>query len=153
MQRPRLSGDRVDSRWWYWIVAAPAVFAFWVVTVAWVALAIWVESDIAVWAPGNDPVTQSASISLTVFGVPLVVLVAILPLAVFQDTRAIDCASVEWSPPGSIYALLSLCSWLVGVAMRLLFVYLSIAIIAGSATSVVVALYYLWQRHEHVGVP
>src|SRR6056297_3214257 len=153
MQRPRLSGDRVDSRWWYWIAAIPTVFGFWLVTVAWVAFAIWLEPGLLNTSGGDGPLVQAARISLVAVGVPIVVLVAIFPLAVFQDTHAIDTAAVEWAPPGSTYALLALGGWLVGGGVGLLLVDLSMGIIAGFAASVPFALYYLQQRHERLGVP
>ncbi|WP_327050677.1 hypothetical protein [Halomicrococcus gelatinilyticus] len=151
MQRPRLSGDRVDSRWWYWIAAIPAVFGFWLVTVAWVALAIWLEPGLLDTAGGDGPLAQAARISLVAVGVPLVVLTAIFPFAVFQDTQAIDRAGVEWEPPSGTYAAVALVGLLVlavaGVSD------ISIGVISGFAVSVPFALYYLQQRHERLGVP
>ncbi|RBI63108.1 hypothetical protein DMJ13_00685 [halophilic archaeon] len=154
MQRPRLEGDRVGSRWWYWIAAIPTVFAFWLVTVAWVALAISLEPGL-LDGPGfgDDPISNAAVISLVAVGVPFVALTAIFPLAVFQDSHAIDRAAVEWEPPGGSYALLALGGWLVGGAVGVILVDLSMAIIAGFAASVPFAVYYLERRHEHLGVP
>jgi len=151
MQRPRLSGDRVDSRWWYWIAAIPAVFGFWLVTVAWVAFAIWLEPGLLDTAGGDGPLAQAARISLVAVGVPLVVLTAIFPFAVFQDTQAIDRAGVEWEPPSGTYAAVALVGLLVlavaGVSD------ISVGVISGFAVSVPFALYYLQQRHERLGVP
>ena len=151
MQRPRLSGDRVDSRWWYWIAAVPTVFAFWMVTVAWVAIAISLEPGLLDSGLGNDPLTQAARISLVAVGVPFVVLTAIFPFAVFQDTQAIDRAGVEWEPPSSTYAAIALFGLLVLAVAGVSDV--SVGVISGLVASVPFALYYLQQRHERLGVP
>ncbi|WP_227375172.1 hypothetical protein [Haladaptatus halobius] len=149
MQRPKLSGDRVNSRWWYWIAAVPTVFAFWLVTVAWVAFAIWLEPNL-LYGPSN-PLVHSALVSLAAMGIPFAVLIAIFPLAVFQDTVAINRAEAGWEPSSRNYALVALLG-LVALA-GLAFADLSLAVIVGFVLSVPFSLYYLRERHEHVGVP
>ncbi|WP_458188842.1 hypothetical protein [Haladaptatus sp. NG-WS-4] len=156
MQRPRLSGDRVNSRWWYWIAAVPTVFVFWLVTVAWVAFAISMEPGL--FGIGDDSravrlfvaLPRAATVSLVAVGVPFVVLTALFPFAVFQDTQAISRAEAGWEPSGN-YALVALLGVvaLAGLALS----DLSLAVIVGFVLSVPFSLYYLWLRHDRLGVP
>ncbi|WP_227352934.1 hypothetical protein [Haladaptatus salinisoli] len=156
MQRPKLSGDRVNSRWWYWIAAVPTVFAFWLVTVAWVAFAISVDPGLV--GESGPPfvvrlflaLPQATLVSLVAVGIPFVVLTALFPFAVFQDTQAINRAELDWEPSGN-YALVALVGLvaLAGLALT----DLSLAVIVGFVLSVPFSLYYLRKRHEHVGVP
>ncbi|WP_458207550.1 hypothetical protein [Haladaptatus sp. NG-SE-30] len=149
MQRPKLSGDRVNSRWWYWIAAVPTVFVFWVVTVVWVAFAISMEPGLLAGS-GDSPLTRAAAVSLVAVGVPFVVLTAFFPLAVFQDTQAISRAEAGWEPSGN-YALVALLGLVVLAGLALSD--LSLAVITGFVVSVPFSVYYLWLRHEHLGVP
>lgn len=152
MQRPNLSGDRVNSRWWYWIAAVPAVFVFWVVTVAWVAFAISLEPNLFSLT-GNSPVIHAALVSLVAVGIPFAVLILMFPFAVFQDTQAIRRAEPGWEPPSGNYALVGLFGLVCAVVVGFLTSDLSMAVIVGFVLSVPFALYYLRERHENLGVP
>jgi hypothetical protein len=152
MQRPKLSGDRVGTRWWYWIAAVPTVFAFWLVTVAWVAFAIWMDPALTVFPGPDDPLRNAVFMSLVAVGVPFVVLTAMLPMAVLQDVAAIGRADVGWEPPGS-YAAVALAGWVLGGLVGLLTTNPFLALIVGFTASVPFALYYLRLRHRHIGVP
>ncbi len=151
MQRPRLSGDRVNSRWWYWVAAVPIVFAFWLVTVAWVAFAIEMGPNL-LFGPAN-PLEHAVLVSLTAMGIPFAVLIAILPLAVFQDAVAINRAETGWEPPTRNFALAGLLGLISTGIVGVLTIDISLAIIVGFVLSVPFALYYLRERHENLGVP
>ncbi|GKZ14825.1 hypothetical protein BG842_26375 [Haladaptatus sp. W1] len=152
MQRPKLSGDRVQSRWWYWIAAVPVVFVFWVVTVAWVAFAISLEPNILP-STYDSPIVHAALVSLVAVGIPFAVLIAVFPFAVFQDTQAIHRAEQGWEPPSGNYALTGLLGLAAAVVVWLLTSDISSAVIAGFVLSVPFALYYLRERHDNLGVP
>ncbi|WP_435156061.1 hypothetical protein [Haladaptatus sp. DFWS20] len=159
MKRPRLSGDRVESRWWYWIAAVPVVVAFWLVTVAWVAFAMSVDPSFV----GDSPppflvrlliaTPHATVVSLVAVGIPFAILIAILPLAVFQDTVAINRSETGWEPSSRNFALAGLFGLVSAVVVGVLTIDLSLAIIAGIILSVPLALYYLRERHEKLGVP
>ncbi len=152
MQHPQLSGDRVRSRWWYWIAAVPVVFVFWLVTVAWVTFAILLEPSV-LSATGDSPVVHAASVSLVAVGIPFAVLTVMFPFAVFQDTQAIHRAEPGWEPPSGNYALVGLLGLVAAVIGGLLTQSFSIAVITGLVLSVPFALYYLRERHDNLGVP
>jgi hypothetical protein len=152
MQRPHLSGDRVQSRWWYWIAAVPVVFVFWLVTVAWVTFAILLEPTV-LSSTGDSPVVHAASVSLVAVGIPFAVLTVMFPFAVFQDTQAVLRAEPGWEPPSGNYALTGLLGLVGAVVSGLLTRSLSIAVITGFVLSVPFALYYLRERHDNLGVP
>lgn len=132
--RPPIEGAvAVDSRWWYWIAALPVVVAVWLVTFAWVALAVATEFGAGLLA--GDPVPVAFSLSVLVAGVPLAVVGGMLPVATYMDTRAVVAAGVDWRPSPARWAAAG----------------------AGSLLSLVgapaFACYYLYRRHRHLGVP
>ncbi|WP_266079553.1 hypothetical protein [Haladaptatus caseinilyticus] len=159
MRRPQLSGDRVQSRWWYWIAAVPIVFVFWLVTVAWVAFAMSIDpSFVGDSAPSFFvrllvAIPHATVVSLVAVGIPFAVLIAILPLAVFQDTVAINRAETGWEPSSRNFALSGLLGLIAAVVVGIFTIDISLAIIAGFVLSVPFALYYLRERHEKLGVP
>lgn len=153
--RRRLAHERVDSRWWYWVAAVPAVFAFWVVAVAWVTVAVGI-------GPLSDPspVAQAAEISLVAFGVPFVALTAAFPFAVYADATAILDADVDWRPArapltataavGPLVAVVALLFGLTTDGAVLLPLW---AVVIGFLLTVPVAAVYLYRRHHRLGVP
>ncbi|WP_049969116.1 hypothetical protein [Haladaptatus cibarius] len=151
MRRPQLSGDRVQSRWWYWIAAVPIVFGFWLVTVAWVAFAISMEPDL-LFGPDN-PLEHALLVSMAAMGIPFAILIVILPLAVFQDTVAINRAETGWEPSSQNFALAGLLGVVSAILVGVLTIDISLALVAGFALSVPLALYYLRERHQNLGVP
>lgn len=152
MQRPQLSGDRVRSRWWYWIAAVPVVFVFWLVTVAWVTFAILLEPSLLSFT-SDSPVVHAVSVSLVAVGIPFAVLTVVFPFAVFQDTQAIHRAESGWEPPSGNYSLLGLLGLVAAVTVGILMQSFSIAVITGLVLSVPFALFYLRERHDNLGVP
>jgi len=148
-------GSRVDSRWWYWIAATPAVFVFWLVAVAWVAVAVSLGP-----LGGPDPVGRAGSVSLVAFGGPFLVLVAVFPFAVFADATAVLRADVEWAVGrtgvtvgAAIGPLATVAAWAVDLLGDGAFDWLGWAVALGFVLTVPVAGWYLYRRHEHLGVP
>jgi hypothetical protein len=152
--RRRLAHDRVDTRWWYWVAAVPAVFAFWVVAVAWVTVAVSL-------GPLADPrpVAQAAEISLVAFGGPFLALTGVFPFAVYADASAVLEADVEWRPArtpltgaAAVGPLVAAGAVAVGLAMGDAALAPLWATVLGFLLTVPVAAYYLYERHENLGV-
>jgi len=153
--RRRLAHERVDTRWWYWVAAVPAAFAFWLVAVAWVTVAVALGP-----LAGPSPVAQAAEISLVAFGAPFLALTAVFPFAVFEDASAICEADVGWRPPrvpltgaaavGPLVSAAAVLYGLLGTSSVLAPVW---AILLGFLLTVPVAAYYLYHRHDRLGVP
>jgi hypothetical protein len=127
-----LPGLRPDSRWWYWIAAVPVYFVLsmllafggFLLVVAGVALDIPFGLVIPI-------------VIVALIGLPGTVLSVMFPLATYADARAIAGADIEWTPDPILYGLLALTA----------------VLITAFVLSVPLALYYLYQRHRHVGTP
>lgn len=136
--------DVVDSRWWYWIVAYP------VVTLLFIPLAIifgligLVPAVVISPDPQPQPLLGVAFGLLgLIVGVLFLVLILVslavfvmLPVSLYMDSRAVSKAEYEWKPSPLLYGILGVLQFLVTPLIGL-----------------IVALYYLFRRHEHVGVP
>lgn len=145
----------VDSRWWYWIGAVPAAFGFWLLAVAWVAVAVGLGP-----LGGGNPLGRAAGVSLVVFLAPFLVLEAVFPFAVHADAAAIAAAAVDWRPARpwlTAAAAVGPAVTAVGIVVDLLenggFDWLGWAIVAGFVLTVPVAVGYLYRRHEALGQP
>lgn len=122
----------VDSRWWYWIAATPlyalasmlfGIFAFFLAMLG-----------------------MFADVHLTVFVFPLLFVVVLLPalvltflfpIAIYVDAKAVARSDLGWNPDPALYGLIALAG----------------VILTGFTVSVLLALYYLYQRHTFVGTP
>ncbi len=136
--------DVVDSRWWYWIVAYPVVTFLFIPLI--LIFGLIGLAPFVVISP--DP--QPQPLLGVVFGIVglimlLLILVLIfaslavfvmLPVALYMDARAVSRADYEWKPDPLLYGVLGVLQFLVTPLIGLL-----------------VALYYLYRRHEHVGIP
>ncbi|MFC3477724.1 hypothetical protein [Halobacterium litoreum] len=91
-----MSELRVDSRWWYWVAAVPVVTAFWLVSALWVAAVVLLVPEAA--ATSMNAVVSIPAVAL---GVPAVVVFLLLPLALLQDSRAVERAGGDWSELGA----------------------------------------------------
>lgn len=134
--------DVVDSRWWYWIVAYPVVTLLFVPFVV-ISSVVILSPFLAVGpeGPGGGAVVLALVgwmlLLLTVFLVVAVfVVVMMLPVALYFDARAVGLSHVDWEPDPILYAIGGLSQFVVTPLV-----------------AVAVALYYLYQRHEHVGIP
>lgn len=134
--------DVVDSRWWYWIVAYPVVALL-------IIPAILVLGGVALapfFAISPDPQPAvGVVVGLLGIAIALLLLVTLLaslavfvvfPVALYMDARVVSKADYEWKPDPVVYGLLGVLQFVVTPLIGLL-----------------VALYYLFRRHEHLGVP
>lgn len=129
----RLPSLTVDSHWWYWIAAVPVYFVlstlvgFGAFLLAVTGLAL--DSGVGVFV--------LFVVAFALIAIPGVVLSVMFPLATYADARAIAGAEIDWTPDPVLYGLIALAAVLV----------------TAFTLSVPLALYYLYQRHRHVGVP
>ncbi|MFB6072902.1 MAG: hypothetical protein ABEJ88_08035 [Halobacterium sp.] len=93
-----MSELRVESRWWYWVAAVPAITAFWVLSAAWVAVVVLVVPE----ATADTTSGAVVSIPAVALGVPALAAFLVLPLALLQDSRAVERAGGDWSAVGSL---------------------------------------------------
>lgn len=140
--------DAVDSRWWYWIAAYPIVLLL-VIPVAVVGLILFIV-PVAVVGPGADPGPGAGAgfgailvlVALLVVGLLVIIgllsfaLIVMLPVALYLDARAVAAADVDWQPDPFLYGLLGI-----------------LQLFVTPVIGIVVAAYYLYKRHVHVGVP
>lgn len=123
----------LDSRWWYWIAAVPVYFLLSVLLafVGFLSVVAGVALDIPLGL--FIPVV----LAFALIGLPGAVLSVMFPLATYADARAVAGADIEWTPDPILYGLLALAA----------------VLITAFVLSVPLALYYLYQRHRHVGTP
>jgi hypothetical protein len=88
------------------VAAVPAVVAVWALSFLWLALAATAEFGFA--GVGGDTVGVAFWLSLTVAGLPLAVVLVLLPLAVTKDARALAAADAPWRPDPRRWGLLAL---------------------------------------------
>ncbi len=125
----------VESRWWYWIAVVPIYFAVSFLlgglAFAVVFLGFWVDAGVAV--------SGAFLFALAAFflALPGLVLSVLFPVAVYVDARAVSESGADWHPDPALYGLVALAGVLV----------------TAFTVSVPLALYYLYRRHEAVGVP
>lgn len=77
----------MDSRWWYWVAAVPVVMAFWVASALWVAAVVLFVPEAGATATG-----AVVSIPAVALGLPALAAFVVLPLALLQDSRAVERA-------------------------------------------------------------
>lgn len=134
--------DAVDSRWWYWIVAYLVATVLFVPLVVVAVLAV--TAPLLLGGPGTEPVIGAplglfvVLFALLTFGIAVLafVVAVMLPVALYLDARQVARATVDWDPDPVVYGVLGLLQFVVTPVVGF-----------------VVALYYLYRRHEHVGVP
>lgn len=122
-----------DSRWWYWIAAVPVYFVL-SMLLAFGGF-LFVVVGVALDIPFGLFIL--VAIAFVLIGLPGAVLSVMFPLAIYADARAIAGADIEWTPDPILYGLLALAA----------------VLITAFVLSVPLALYYLYQRHHHVGTP
>ncbi|WP_433628863.1 hypothetical protein [Halomicrococcus sp. NG-SE-24] len=128
----------VDSRWWYVVAATPLVFVVtWILGIWFFGLALF-----SVGLGGGEPFLFGPFAIVAVFvalfvGLLVTAMLVLFPVAIYLDAEAVNRAGVGWQPDSVLYALVAAIS----------------AVATGFTLAIPLALYYLWQRHEHVGVP
>ena len=114
------------GRWWYWIAAVPAVAAVWLLSFVWLAIAA--TAEFGAGGIGGDTIGTAFWLSLFVAGVPLTVVLVLLPVAVLKDARALATVDAPWRPDPSRWGLLALFG--------------AVSVVGGVA----VAIVYTWRR-------
>lgn len=131
-----------DSRWWYWIAAYP-IFSLLAVPLALLVLVLF--APLGFVTMGQDPqfvgpvvvaVVALAVGAATVYALVGLVLTVMLPVALYLDAAELAESAAEWSPDPILYGLVGLLNFL-----------------AAPFVGLVVAVYYLYRRHQFVGVP
>lgn len=122
-----------DSRWWYWITAVPVVYALLLaIAVVFVFPLIFGESS-RVFGFGEFIIVR-----LAVGGALITFLITlILPYALYRDAGLLNEYNIaqEWNPDQDEYAIIGAAGIFV------------------TGVSFGVSVYYLYQRHVHVGIP
>lgn len=120
----------VDSRWWYWVAAAPVYF---VVSLLLVGVAALVASITDVrWL-----FLLVAGTLFVLISIPGLALVFMFPLGLYMDARAVALSRTDWRPDPVLHGVAGLLAvWATAFVL-----------------SVPLALYYLYKRHRVVGTP
>lgn len=116
-----------EPRWWYLVLAVPVLTLVMLVVGFPVAL-------FAMLAAVRFSVLLLFMLLLVV-GVPLFAATVLLPLALYKDIEYVQSLDVQWDPDRDLYVLLGVVGIFVGMV------------------SPVVATYYLYKRHTHLGRP
>ena len=130
-----LPAATVESRWWYWIAAVPVYFGLSLV----VGTLLFVVFFLGLWVDVGVAFSGAFAFVLVglLFALPGLLLSVLFPVAVYVDARAVSEATVDWNPDPTLYGIVAL-----GGVLATAF-----------TVSVPMALYYLYRRHEAVGVP
>lgn len=168
----RRGAARVDSRWWYWAVAVPAVAALWAASALWVAGVVLV-------VPGASAASTGAVVSIpaVALGVPALVAFLVLPFALLVDARAVRDAGADWPEDSARPATLAAAADAAILAGVVLFfevfdpnvdevppiepfsatnpehVLVALLILTGVVGGSIVCVRYLRERREHVAMP
>ncbi|WP_232686736.1 hypothetical protein [Halobacterium zhouii] len=140
-----MSTSAPDSRWWYLVLAVPVFYAlatvlsFVVGFVAFVATLVGVTGGV-----GGGPGSSELAVGFGVVGIVGLVLLVVLvglvlslafPIALYFDAEALADADTTWQPDPALYGLLGLAS------------------VVAQPLQIPLGVYYLYKRHEAVGVP
>lgn len=139
--------DVVESRWWYWIAAYPIALLLFVPLVAFIAVVGLVAATSVTVVDGGPSPGAAPTVIAVIVGAVLVfliltviivsiALIVLLPIALYMDARAVSEAAVDWQPDPFLYGILGV-----------------LQIFITPVIGVIIAVYYLYRRHEHVGVP
>lgn len=140
----RPTGADQGSRWWYWIAAYP-VYSLLAVPLAILGLILFTTVGAAATPMGPDsrvvgPLLFVAIALLVGIGGIYVllglVLTLMLPVALYVDASEITASEADWAPDPILYGLVGLLNFL-----------------AAPVVGIIVAIYYLYRRHERVGMP
>lgn len=132
------------SRWWYWIAAYP-LYMLLMIPLAIFALLIFAPLGLVAMPAQADPGVMAPLAMITVvvlFGAMMLyalgglILTVMLPIALYVDANEITESNLSWEPDPILYGLLGLVNFL-----------------AAPLIGIGVALYYLYKRHQHVGIP
>ncbi len=136
--------DVVDSKWWYLIAAYPIVFFLFVPVFLIGGLLIAIP--VIIMGPGIQPARGLVALG-AIFGILLAIIIVVMimltfalvvtfPIALYLDARAITDADIDWAPDPLLYGLLGV-----------------LQLIVTPLIGIIIAIYYLYRRHQTVGVP
>ncbi|WP_336343405.1 hypothetical protein [Halalkalicoccus ordinarius] len=136
-----------ESRWWYWIAAYP-VYSLLAIPLTLLAVVLFASvgaatapmgpagPDRGVVGPAMSGVVALVVGIVAIYALLGLVLTLLLPVALYLDATELTESTVAWSPDPILYGLVGLLNFL-----------------AAPVVGIIVALYYLYRRHEHVGTP
>lgn len=136
--------ERERSRWWYWIAAYP-IYSLLSIPLVIFGLILFVPFGAIATPMGADPQFVGPlmfSLIVLVVGIGAIyallglVLTLMLPVALYIDATEITESELLWSPDPILYGLVGLLNFL-----------------AAPVVGILIAVYYLYRRHEHVGTP
>lgn len=127
-----------NSRWWYWIAAVPVLY-----TVLFAVLAVFIVpfilNDLGLVEFGVVFGLDESSVALlaAAIALPSFLLTLILPYALYRDIGILEKhgAATAWDPDQDEYAILGAAGIFV------------------TGVGFIVSVYYLYQRHTHIGTP
>lgn len=138
------SNRPVSSRWWWGVAIIPLLYILvWVGVAGLEFFSVRVPGDPPSLAPLPGTVRPFLYTALTV-GVSIILVTVLNPVFVvslYKDVTAVRAADAGWKPSKYGYGLVSLIH-LVGILIPLVYF-----------VTLPAAVYYLYQRHRHVGVP
>jgi len=130
----------VDSKWWYWVAAVPIYVAVGILggIVAGVLFLLGFAVDLGGgMGIATGIVTVGVVVGSLAYGLVGLVLAILFPLGIYKDAMAIEASTARWDPDPVLYLVVAAAS----------------VLLTAFAVSAMVALYYLYRRHEVFGTP
>ncbi|MCL9816127.1 hypothetical protein [Natronocalculus amylovorans] len=134
------TGLAVDSSWWYWVAAVPLYVIGGIVGSILVGVLFLFTITIDIVGAGGIATGLFTVIVVLVaaaFGLFGIALLFLFPIGIYLDAKEITDADVDWDPDAVLYGLMAAGS----------------AFLTAFTLSLVVALYYLYRRHQYLGEP
>lgn len=134
------TGLAVDSSWWYWVAAVPLYVIGGIIGSILVGVLFLFTITIDIVGAGGIATGLFTVIVVLVaaaFGLFGIALLFLFPIGIYLDAKEITDADVDWNPDAVLYGLMAAGS----------------AFLTAFTLSLVVALYYLYRRHQYLGEP
>ncbi|WP_323191357.1 hypothetical protein [Halostella sp. PRR32] len=132
---------RVDSNWWYVVAVTPLFSLLLFLVTGWMVAAVLLGFGGGLMPMMGHSGTLAGIFTLLIpvflFGTVGTVLTAVFPISLYLDAKAVRAADIGWDPDPVLYALVAV----VGIVST------------AFAFGIPLSLYYLYQRHRHVGTP
>lgn len=134
--------EKFSSRWWYGVAATVVLLLL--VWIAWAGVRLTTAT-----VPGTDPtqlVPRGVGSLVFLLGTFVTVVATwasapIFTISLFMDARAIRRSDFDWRPNQYLYGGIGL------IHLGALFT------VVVYAVTMPVALFYLYRRHQHIGIP
>ena len=130
----------VDSNWWYWVAAVPLYVVGGIIGSILVGILFLFTITIDVIGAGGIATglfTVIVVLVAAVFGLFGIALLFLFPIGIYLDAKEITDADVDWEPDAVLYGLMAAGS----------------AFLTAFTLSLIVALYYLYRRHQYLDEP